>query len=165
MWSDIVWAIKSGSKIDSPWLCELYLIECRFISALEIPSYAPSVLISGGGDPELRMWEYRSGRQVGSLNVWEHVRPTLKVRGGRKKWKENKEGKPPRPKKGKGKGKGAVVVEEDKQMAEVGADEENESKTEGQSAGAIFDEEVFVVSHIRCATFGGADIVLFSAVG
>lgn len=147
----------------------------RFISALEIPSYAPSILVSGGGDSDLRMWEYRSGRQVGSLDVWEYVRPTLKVRGGRKKWKENKEGKPPRPKKGKakGKGKGPAVapVEEDKQMAEVGdtaeggVEAENGGTGGGHAASAVYDEEVFVVSHIRSATFGGVNIVLFSAVG
>ena len=147
----------------------------RFVSALEIPTYAPSILISGGGDPELRMWDFRSGQQIGSLGVWEHVRPTLKVRGGRKKWKENKEGKPPKAKKGKGKGKGAaaVAVEEDKQMAEVGdsveagagADGDNGGGGQGQVAGAVYDEEVFVVSHIRCTTFGGVNVVLFSAVG
>ncbi|KAF8605981.1 hypothetical protein BDV93DRAFT_604984 [Ceratobasidium sp. AG-I] len=156
------------------WDVERYCMgHKKFISALEIPTYAPSILISGGGDPELRMWDYRSGRQVGSLGVWEHVRPTLKVRGGRKTWKENKEGKPPRPKKGKGKGKGkgAAVIDEDKQMAEVGdAPEagtgvEGAESTEGQVAGTVYEEEVFVVSHIRCATFGGEDVVLFSAVG
>jgi tRNA (guanine-N(7)-)-methyltransferase subunit TRM82 len=116
-------------------------------------------LISGGGDPELHIWDYRAGQLLARIPVWEQVRPFLKVRGGRKKWKENGEGKkrPPKNKKGKGK-------QEDKQPPET-EDAMDTSPDKQDQAAAVYDEEVLVVSHIKHVQFGSVDVVLFSAVG
>ncbi|KAF8757687.1 tRNA (guanine-N(7)-)-methyltransferase non-catalytic subunit wuho [Rhizoctonia solani] len=57
----------------------------KFVSALEIPACTPSVLISGGGDPELYVWEYKTGKNIARIPVWDHIRPFIKVKAGRRK--------------------------------------------------------------------------------
>ncbi|KAJ1306877.1 hypothetical protein OPQ81_007862 [Rhizoctonia solani] len=111
----------------------------KFVSALEIPSCAPSILISGGGDPELYIWEYKTGKNIGRVPVWEHISPFIKVKGGRRK-SEKPQGK-------KNKKKSATEESDDVEMA-----------TES-------GEEVLVVSKISQVRFGEGDVVVFSAVG
>ncbi|KAG8730808.1 tRNA (guanine-N(7)-)-methyltransferase non-catalytic subunit trm82, partial [Ceratobasidium sp. 428] len=141
------------------WDVEKYCMgHKKFISALEIPTSVPQILISGGGDPELYIWDYRAGKLLTRIPVWEKVRPFLKVRGGRRKWKDNGEGKrPPKNKKGKGK-------QENEQAAET-PEAMDTTPDKPELASAAFDEEVLVISHIAYARFGSSDVVLFSAVG
>ncbi|KAG9101913.1 tRNA (guanine-N(7)-)-methyltransferase non-catalytic subunit trm82 [Ceratobasidium sp. UAMH 11750] len=143
------------------WDVEKYCMgHKKFISALEIPSCTPRVLISGGGDPELYIWDYRAGKLLTRIPIWETVQPFLKVRGGRKKWKDNGEGKRP-SKNTKGKGK-----QESGKPGETETPEAMDtSPDKPELAGAAFDEEVLVVSHITHARFGPSDVVLFSVVG
>lgn len=167
--SGIAWDIKSAVNLF--WFCvhlSWNLIPHRFISALEIPPCAPSTLISGGGDPEIYIWDFRAGRLLGRIPVWEHVRPFLKVKGGRKQWKDNGEGKRP-PKAKKKKGKRAIKGDKPSAVGEAG-DVPMETVAENASAVSegpttVYDEEVLVVSHIKYARLGNTDIVLFSAIG
>ncbi|KAG9128244.1 tRNA (guanine-N(7)-)-methyltransferase non-catalytic subunit trm82 [Ceratobasidium sp. 392] len=132
----------------------------KFISALEIPSFAPHILVSGGGDPELYIWDCRAGKLLARIPIWEKVEPFLKVRGGRKKWKDNGEGKrPPKNKKGKEK------QEKEQPAGTEAPDAMDTTPDKPELPGAVFDEEVLVVSHITHAEFGSSNIVLFSAVG
>ncbi|KAG8691608.1 tRNA (guanine-N(7)-)-methyltransferase non-catalytic subunit trm82 [Ceratobasidium sp. 423] len=80
----------------------------KFVSALEIPSCAPSILISGGGDPELYIWEYKTGKNIARIPVWDHIHPFIKVKGGRRKTEK------PQGKKNK---KKAAAESEDVEMA------------------------------------------------
>ncbi|CAE6415065.1 unnamed protein product [Rhizoctonia solani] len=110
-----------------------------FVSALEIPLCAPSILISGGGDPELYVWEYKTGKNVARIPVWDRIQPFLKVKGGRLE--------KPQGKKKKKKAAAKEKVEEDVEMA------------------AELGEEFLVVAKIKQVRFGGEDVVVFSAVG
>jgi tRNA (guanine-N(7)-)-methyltransferase subunit TRM82 len=62
---------------------------------MHIPPSHPHLLVSGGGDRTLRVWDYLSGRQLAVLNVWEAIKPFLKAQSRRRKFKrgENWAGK------------------------------------------------------------------------
>ncbi|ELU43529.1 tRNA (guanine-N7-)-methyltransferase subunit Trm82 [Rhizoctonia solani AG-1 IA] len=114
----------------------------KFVSALEIPACTPSVLISGGGDPELYVWEYKTGKNIARIPVWDHVRPFIKVKGGRRK-PEKPQGK---------KSKKRAAAEE-----EAGA-EDIEMTSESS-------EDVLVISKISTVQVGEENIIVFSVVG
>jgi len=62
---------------------------------MHIPPSHPGLLVSGGGDRTLRVWDYLSGRQLAVLDVWEAIKPFLKAQSRRRKFKrgENWAGK------------------------------------------------------------------------
>lgn len=45
-----------------------------FVGAMVIPALRPEILVSGGGDSELLVWDWKSGRKVGSANVLSLVK-------------------------------------------------------------------------------------------
>ncbi|CCO30832.1 tRNA (guanine-N(7)-)-methyltransferase subunit TRM82 AltName: Full=Transfer RNA methyltransferase 82 [Rhizoctonia solani AG-1 IB] len=123
------------------WDVDRYCLGHRkFVSALEIPLCAPSILISGGGDPELYVWEYKVGKNIARIPVWDYVRPFIKVKNGRR-----------RPEKPQGKKNKKKAVEE-------GVAEDVEMIPES-------GEEVLVVSKISTVQLGEENVVVFSAVG
>ncbi|KDQ12998.1 hypothetical protein BOTBODRAFT_400049 [Botryobasidium botryosum FD-172 SS1] len=148
----------------------------KFLSALCIPQSDHSVLISGGGDPSLRVWDWMSGKLLGEVPIFEHVRPFLKVkperkvkggesgvgRKGRKKRgaKEGEAEKPAEPKaEGGGAGEGEGEDEEKRQNPQT---EEAAERAEQQSSEP---EDVLVVSKIASFNVEEEKMVLFSAVG
>jgi tRNA (guanine-N(7)-)-methyltransferase subunit TRM82 len=72
---------------------------CRFISAIHIPRdpAAHDILISGGGDPVLKVWQWRTGRRLYDVAIEEVVRPFIVVRRARPKrgYGSDGERKPP----------------------------------------------------------------------
>ncbi len=58
----------------------IYCVSCRFISALHIPASQPSVLISGGGDSEIKVWEWMSGELKYDVPIWETVHEFIQVK-------------------------------------------------------------------------------------
>ena len=62
---------------------------------MHIPPSHLRLLVSGGGDRTLRVWEYLSGKQIAVLDVWDAIRPFLKAHSRRRKFKrgENWAGK------------------------------------------------------------------------
>lgn len=46
-----------------------------FVSSIHIPIDHPDLLISGGGEGILRLWDWKQGKQVGSVDVAEAILP------------------------------------------------------------------------------------------
>ncbi|EJD07318.1 uncharacterized protein FOMMEDRAFT_164318 [Fomitiporia mediterranea MF3/22] len=67
------------------WYPEAYTIErfClghkKFVSALHIPTWDHSLLISGGGDPELKIWNWMEGSLIHNIPITDLVKPFVKV--------------------------------------------------------------------------------------
>ncbi|TRM65524.1 WD40-repeat-containing domain protein [Schizophyllum amplum] len=148
------------------WYPQAYQIESfclgneKFVSALHIPASAPDRLISGGGDPVLRVWDWMSGALVREIPVLDAVEPTIKVKSLKRKWGEGGEGTAPRKKKRKGKGKGKAAGENE--VAEQATDkpsEEPQMEEEGKT--------VLVVHKIDSVggEYGQPPYIVFSAVG
>ena len=74
-------------------------LPCRFISAIHIPRdpVAHEILISGGGDPVIKVWQWRGGRRLYDVAIEEVVRPFIAVRRARSKrgYDSDGERKPP----------------------------------------------------------------------
>ncbi|WVW85279.1 hypothetical protein I302_107317 [Kwoniella bestiolae CBS 10118] len=51
-----------------------------FVSSLRIPSTHPNVLISGGGDPSLRIWDWTTGQSLSKVDIYPAILPHRKVR-------------------------------------------------------------------------------------
>lgn len=54
-------------------------LRLSFISALHIPKAQPNLLVSGGGDEELMVWDWMSGKRLAKLPFWPVVKHTLLV--------------------------------------------------------------------------------------
>lgn len=113
------------------------LTDCRFVSAVHIPSFAPNTLVSGGGDPVLKLWDWMFGEQVAEVPMLEIVEPYMRVkapknRRGRTDGEDAEDGtaennvvrKKKRGRKGRGKGT-AGRKEEGTPAAEGEPGEEN----------------------------------------
>jgi tRNA (guanine-N(7)-)-methyltransferase subunit TRM82 len=144
----------------------------RFVSAMHIPKFDPSTLISGGGDSAIKLWDWMSGRVQNEIEVWSRVEPFVKVRSKKYRWgvaegegDEDTKRKGKR-KRSKGKGKGKVTREkEDEEMDDKSGLPETamERTKEADSTGDI----LLVIHKIETLDSGleyGRHIV-FSAVG
>ncbi|WWC71258.1 uncharacterized protein I206_105211 [Kwoniella pini CBS 10737] len=60
-----------------------------FVSALHIPSSQSNILISGGGDPSIRIWDWTIGQLVNKVDIYSAILPHRKVRSymRKNKWK------------------------------------------------------------------------------
>ncbi|KZV81518.1 hypothetical protein EXIGLDRAFT_731165 [Exidia glandulosa HHB12029] len=52
----------------------------KYVTALHIPPSAPELLLSGGGEDELRLWRWHEGKLLKTIPVGEVVRPRVTVR-------------------------------------------------------------------------------------
>ncbi|KAI0369855.1 hypothetical protein BV20DRAFT_996374 [Pilatotrama ljubarskyi] len=139
------------------WFPKGYVIEryClgheKFVSALHIPSFDHSVLVSGGGDPMLKMWDWMSGKLLSEVSVFDAVKSHIKVKAPkwRRGWNNEDgdadEGAAEGKAKGKGKGrrrgkgkKGAEDVREESADVETQEDAPQEqSKAPAESSGDV----------------------------
>ncbi|KAJ7509880.1 WD40 repeat-like protein [Mycena galericulata] len=68
------------------WYPQGYTIETyclgheKFVSAIHIPAFSPSELVSGGGDPTLKVWDWMSGKIKREIPILEAVEPFIKVK-------------------------------------------------------------------------------------
>ena len=65
-----------------------------FVSSIHIPYGSPGLLISGGGEGVLRVWNWKEGKQVGSIDIGEAVLPYRTARSSLRKDKRKKGKKP-----------------------------------------------------------------------
>ncbi len=114
-----------------------------------MPSFAPSQLVTGGGDPVLKLWDWMSGELLCNVPVRESVEPFIVVKApisryGRsddddgddgeqeKVEKIGRRGRKGRGKKAKGKGKNEGVGEEAMQEQEQGEAGQSMVSAEGE---------------------------------
>ncbi|KAJ3822982.1 WD40-repeat-containing domain protein [Lentinula raphanica] len=68
------------------WYPQGYCIESfclghtQFVSAIHIPSDRPDTLISGGGDAELKVWNWLTGKQKLDIPILDSVKPYILVK-------------------------------------------------------------------------------------
>lgn len=88
----------------------------RFVFTVHIPKFAPSVLVSGGGDPMLKVWNWMSGELLRDIPVGDVVEPFIAVRppkGQRPHGEGDGEGEVKLGKRKRRRGKGKAATEED----------------------------------------------------
>ncbi|ESK97872.1 wd repeat-containing protein [Moniliophthora roreri MCA 2997] len=138
------------------YIIETYCLGCsQFISCLHIPPSQPSLLISGGGDPELKVWDWFSGQLKFNIPILDSVKKYIQVTVQpyiRKKARQNANAGP----------------DADESMADGTAtpDEEvSESPAPGQSEEQIPGETILVVHKISTVERHGNIFIVFSVVG
>jgi tRNA (guanine-N(7)-)-methyltransferase subunit TRM82 len=151
----------------------------RYVSAIHLPTFSPDILISGGGDPYLKIWNWISGECIGQVQIWDFVEPFIvvkNIKGKRMGDEERGEGSVAKKRKGKGKksrrrGKKHSGKVEAESVAEVpsheegGQDEDDANEQEEESSMTISEEKVLVVNKIASSQSRGNNFLLFSAVG
>ena len=144
----------------------LTILFLRFVSAIHIPTSDPASLISGGGDPMLKIWDWMTGVLKHEVAVLDAVEPFMAVRALKRKRgygdDHDDEGEVPdgaRIKRKKGKGK---EKEKAKEKDEADDDEgEDEVEVEDDSK----PEKVLVIHKIDTFLSDSGPQVIFSAVG
>lgn len=54
------------------------------MSSIHLPTFAPQTLISGGGDPTLKFWDWMTGKVKAEVPIWDIVQGHIKVRAAKK---------------------------------------------------------------------------------
>lgn len=131
----------------------------RFVSAIHIPTFDSSTLISGGGDPVLKIWDWMTGTVKHEIEVLETAVPFIAVRTLKRK-RGSDDGEAPeggkfRRKKGSGK-----KQEADKELMEAGEDE-----NVNEASGETKPEKVLVIRRIQSVNSDSGPHIVFSAVG
>ena len=167
----------------------------RFVHTVHIPTFAPSVLISGGGDPVLKLWNWMSGELLCDIQIGEVVTPFIAVHPLKEKWGggeaddagEANDGKR-RRRKGRGKGKAKMEEQgetEEAQTVAIAA-KDAEAHVEDASMSGVYpqnepsdaivtqseelksseDSSVLVVHRVASVDVAGqGQFLIFNAVG
>jgi tRNA (guanine-N(7)-)-methyltransferase subunit TRM82 len=152
----------------------------RFVSAIHIPAFAPSTLISGGGDPAIKIWKWMTGSLLFEVPISDAVYPFIKVRPKKRKWGEDHDDseevcqhKKLHGRKGRGKIRAGrvsedreVVVPEEVQDVENDAamDDEDTSALQ-ESTSEVLPDPVLVIHKIETMVVSDHRSMVFSAVG
>jgi len=64
----------------------------RYVSAIHIPSFARGSLISGGGDPVLKVWDWMTGRLQRDIRILEATEPFIMVKALKRRRKSQEDG-------------------------------------------------------------------------
>ena len=146
-----------------------FFFPLRFVSAIHIPTSDPASLISGGGDPMLKIWDWMTGVLKHEVAVLDAVEPFMAVRALKRKrgyGELDDEGEIPegariKRKKGHRKGKGKEKAKEKDKEADADDDEGEEEEEEEDSK----PEKVLVIHKIDTLHSDSGPQVIFSAVG
>ncbi|KAF5383622.1 hypothetical protein D9615_003555 [Tricholomella constricta] len=147
---------------------EMYCLgHTKFVSAIHNPTFAPSELVSGGGDPALKIWDWMTGTVKHDINVWDAVEPYIRIPAPKKRRREDDDDVPEAKRKGRGKkakGKGKAKPETEAKAEEV-VEEAQEGGAAAPSDALIPEkkaEKVLVINKIDTAA---SRHIVFSAVG
>lgn len=150
----------------------------RFVSAIHIPTSSPSSLISGGGDPLLKFWDWMAGALKHELLVQDAVEPfmAVKVNKRHRGLSEEDEATPEganklKNKRNKGR-KGGKGKEANKEVDNAGGEEvvttqtvAHDDATGPQKEDAMEEKKVLVIHHIDSLESQSGPYIVFSAVG
>ncbi|KAK0189076.1 WD40 repeat-like protein [Armillaria mellea] len=159
------------------WYPQGYCIETfclgstKFVSALHIPKSNPSVLISGGGDPELKLWDWLSGQWKCDIPIWDSVKDHIVVKTkpykkGRKP--DDDEQESPEGSKRRKKGDKSKATSKEPDSMDVDVSQVNEEMPiREEDASALVEEEVtvLVVQKVDSIAWEDRTYILFSVVG
>ena len=142
----------------------------RFVSAVHIPKSDPTSLISGGGDPVLKIWDWMTGVLKHEVAVLDAVEPFMAVRALKRKrgsgdlddGEDISEGARIKRKKGHRKGKGKEKAKEKDKEAD-GDDGDGDADEDKEEAPR--PEKVLVIHKIDTLLSDSGPHVIFSAVG
>ena len=136
----------------------------RFVSAIHVPKFDQSKLISGGGDPDLKVWNWMTGEVMHTIDVAGAIDPFLVVRavkrrrGGYDDDEDDEAAEGSKRRKGKGRAKGKDRQEEEKESEEGPTASSSQPTTENA-------EKVLVIRKIGSLEADGVPTIIFSAVG
>ncbi|KAJ7066403.1 WD40 repeat-like protein [Mycena amicta] len=155
------------------WYPQGYTIESyclghtKFVSAIHIPHFAPDILISGGGDTMLKVWNWLDGRLLRDISVLHVVEPYIIVEPARKTprrfggdW-EGREAEQSGSSKAKGKRKEKGKGSQQRQDSEV-AEEQHDLEVADQKVLAISQIESLSGTHILFSAFGATALFYFA---
>lgn len=189
-WNVEMYCLGHEKLVDLPYrsVLESLILLTRYVSSVHIPAFAAQTLISGGGDPSFKVWDWMTGKIKAEVEVWSTVQKFVKARGYKKtrgNWgggnnnDADEEGGPKtrkerrtRNRQGKGKQNAEAdrvdveepdVEEPDAEAASSGVEETKHITSELGLAEA--GELVQVIHKIDSFESGAGQHILFSAVG
>jgi tRNA (guanine-N(7)-)-methyltransferase subunit TRM82 len=147
----------------------------RYVSAIHIAPAFPSVLVSGGGDPTLKFWDWMLGTITREVEIFRTVEPYIEVRPSKKRRGQGQwdgfQGESKKRKKRSG-GHDTKILEQDSAngRSRAGGDRASESTIpmteDGGESSSDARDAVLVVHKIDTLTSGNDHHhLIFSAVG
>ena len=141
------------------------------MSALHIPNFDHSSLISGGGDPVLKIWDWMTGVVKHEVSVLEIVEPFIAVRALKRKRGQAEDDGDEAPKASKGKAK--------RKQGKKGNQAEAQAIEGGHTATPVMDlkdeefrdsseekpQKVLVINKVDSVNSDSGPHIVFSAVG
>ncbi|KAF7370384.1 tRNA (guanine-N(7)-)-methyltransferase non-catalytic subunit TRM82 [Mycena sanguinolenta] len=160
------------------WYPQGYTIEMyclgheRFVSAIHIPAFSPTELVSGGGDPMLKIWDWMSGKVKREIPILHAVEPFIKVKPAKRTFRRFEDGdemnEDEAPKKGrKAKARARQKAKQDSAEASTSTPElpAEPSDTVDSTEASGADDTVFALRRIDSLDAEGSRHLVFSAVG
>lgn len=170
---DFIITSDRDEHIRVSWYPEGFVIESyclgheRYVSAIHIPPSAPTSLISGGGDPDLKIWDWMTGRLERNVNIFGDVEPFMMAKAPKRRPKSQNGGDDDAEiNKRSGRRKKKTKQKQDIQRGD------SEDPIAGSSADVSMSnrdlaetETVFVVHKIDSFVSRGGSHIVFSVVG
>jgi tRNA (guanine-N(7)-)-methyltransferase subunit TRM82 len=168
---------KYVNPIAIPLLHNKLCFAFRFVSALHIPASSPSTLISAGGDPVIKFWDWMTGTLLQEIRVGEAVEPFIVVKGRLKRWMEEDElgnlatvNKKPKGKRKSGsrqKGKNVDVKMETRNADSTEGTPGLEGNDDGEEPRITADVEMLILAihKVECLHSSRGRFVVFAAHG
>jgi tRNA (guanine-N(7)-)-methyltransferase subunit TRM82 len=79
------------TRYPNTFVIERYMFGTEgFVSSIHIPNGSPELLVSGGGESILRVWNWKQGKQIGSIDIADSVLPYRTARSSLRKDKRKR---------------------------------------------------------------------------
>ncbi|KAL1413578.1 tRNA (guanine-N(7)-)-methyltransferase non-catalytic subunit trm82 [Vanrija albida] len=85
------------SRYPLSYVIDRYLFGSEgFVSAIHVPASHPNILVSGGGEPTLQVWDWKTGQLLSRVDILAAVLPARRYRPATRRAK-TKRNQPPKP--------------------------------------------------------------------